>query len=72
VASATRVTERDRRGLQPYRTLPDGVRRKFEVMSHRPLSASMRNKGVVTIPQAVREQLHLKAGDNLLITVKDG
>lgn len=38
----------------------------------RPLSASLRSKGVLTIPQAVREQLHLEPGDNLLITVKDG
>jgi AbrB family looped-hinge helix DNA binding protein len=38
----------------------------------RPQSASLRSKGVLTIPLAVREQLHLKPGDNLLITVRDG
>lgn len=38
----------------------------------RPLSASLRSKGVLTIPLAVRERLHLQPGDNLLITVRDG
>jgi AbrB family looped-hinge helix DNA binding protein len=38
----------------------------------RPMSASLRGKGVLTIPQAVREQLHLEPGDNLLITVEGG
>lgn len=36
------------------------------------LSAPLRRKGVVTIPQQVREQLDLHEGDNLLVTVEDG
>ncbi|RSM59522.1 AbrB family transcriptional regulator [Actinoplanes sp. ATCC 53533] len=38
----------------------------------RPLSASLRSKGVLTIPLAIREQLHLEPGDNLLVTVREG
>ena len=38
---------------------------------HRP-SSVLRDKGVVTIPQAIREQLDLATGDELLITVEDG
>lgn len=40
--------------------------------AHRPLSAPLRERGVLTIPQAVREQLHLEAGDNLFVDVEDG
>jgi len=36
------------------------------------LSAPLRRKGVVTIPQQVRDQLDLHEGDNLLVTVEDG
>lgn len=35
-------------------------------------SSVLRDKGVVTIPQAIREQLDLATGDELLITVEDG
>ena len=35
-------------------------------------SSVLRDKGVVTIPQAIREQLDLSTGDELLITVEDG
>ncbi|WP_344172789.1 AbrB/MazE/SpoVT family DNA-binding domain-containing protein [Pilimelia columellifera] len=38
----------------------------------RPLSAPLRERGVLTIPQSVRDQLQLRAGDNLLIDVQDG
>ena len=38
----------------------------------RPLSVPLRERGVLTIPQAIREQLHLEAGDSLLIEVEDG
>jgi AbrB family looped-hinge helix DNA binding protein len=41
-------------------------------MADRPMSAPMRTKGVLTIPQAVREQLHLEPGDNLLVSVERG
>jgi AbrB family looped-hinge helix DNA binding protein len=41
-------------------------------MAERPITAPLRTKGVVTIPQAVREELHLETGDNLLVTVEDG
>jgi AbrB family looped-hinge helix DNA binding protein len=36
------------------------------------MTAPLRTKGVVTIPQAVREELHLETGDNLLVSVEDG
>lgn len=39
---------------------------------HRPSSSVLRDKGVVTIPQAIREQLDLATGDELLISVEDG
>lgn len=32
----------------------------------------IRDKGVVTIPQSIREELHLDTGDELIITVEDG
>jgi AbrB family looped-hinge helix DNA binding protein len=35
-------------------------------------SSTLRDKGVVTIPQDIREQLHLETGDELLVTVEDG
>lgn len=38
----------------------------------RPLSTPVRSKGVVTIPQQVRELLQLREGDNLLVEVRDG
>ena len=38
---------------------------------HRP-SSVLRDKGVVTIPLAIREQLDLATGDELLISVEDG
>jgi antitoxin PrlF len=37
-----------------------------------PLASTLRTKGVVTIPQALREQLDLHEGDSLLISVEDG
>ncbi|MDQ1644842.1 MAG: antitoxin PrlF [Cryptosporangiaceae bacterium] len=40
--------------------------------ARRVLSAPIRSKGVVTIPQQVREQLHLQEGDNLIVAVEDG
>ncbi|NJC72879.1 AbrB/MazE/SpoVT family DNA-binding domain-containing protein [Planosporangium thailandense] len=43
-----------------------------EQPARRPLSAPLRERGVLTIPQSVREQLHLEAGDNLLVDVQDG
>ena len=36
------------------------------------LSTPIRRKGVVTIPQQVREALHLTEGDQLLVAVEDG
>lgn len=36
------------------------------------LSTPLRSKGVLTIPQAIRELLHLEVGDNLLIKVEEG
>ena len=41
-------------------------------MAERPMSAPLRTKGVLTLPRAVREQLHLEPGDNLLVSVEDG
>jgi AbrB family looped-hinge helix DNA binding protein len=32
----------------------------------------MRHKGVVTIPQEVRDQLHLSMGDRFFVRVEDG
>lgn len=32
----------------------------------------MRKKGVVTIPQEIREQLDLQEGDHLVVAVEDG
>ncbi|MFE5582040.1 AbrB/MazE/SpoVT family DNA-binding domain-containing protein [Kitasatospora sp. NPDC056531] len=41
---------------------------------HRPhlVSTPVRKKGVVTIPQEIREQLDLQEGDHLVIAVEDG
>jgi AbrB family looped-hinge helix DNA binding protein len=38
----------------------------------RPHSTALRSRGVVTIPQQVREQLNLLEGDSLLVGVEDG
>lgn len=35
-------------------------------------SAALRRKGVLTIPQNVRDELELHEGDNLIVTVQDG
>ena len=34
--------------------------------------ASLRQKGVITIPQNIRRQLNLEEGDELIFTVEDG
>lgn len=36
------------------------------------VSTSLRKKGVVTIPQDIREQLDLQEGDQLVVAVEDG
>lgn len=33
---------------------------------------ALRRKGVITVPQEVRDELDLREGDNLLLTVEDG
>lgn len=38
----------------------------------KPVSASIRTKGVVTIPQQFRDQLHLDEGDQVIVTIRDG
>lgn len=36
------------------------------------LRGSIRTKGVVTIPQEIRRQVHLSEGDEVIFTVEDG
>lgn len=36
------------------------------------VSTPMRKKGVVTIPQEIREQLDLQEGDQLVVAIEDG
>ena len=43
-----------------------------EPPGRRPLAASLRERGVLTIPQSVRDQLQLETGDNLLVDITDG
>ena len=40
--------------------------------SHRRTASVLRDKGVVTIPQSIRDELDLATGDELLVTVEDG
>ncbi len=35
-------------------------------------SLPLRRKGVITVPQEVRDELNLREGDSLLLTVEDG
>lgn len=35
-------------------------------------SLALRRKGVITVPQEVRDELDLHEGDNLLLTVEEG
>ena len=35
-------------------------------------STVVRKKGVITIPQEIRDALHLEEGDHLLVTVEEG
>ncbi|WP_155374115.1 AbrB/MazE/SpoVT family DNA-binding domain-containing protein [Catellatospora vulcania] len=39
---------------------------------NRGLTATLRAKGGVTIPQAVRDQLQLEEGDQVIVSVRDG
>lgn len=41
---------------------------------HRPhlTALAIRRKGIVTIPEAIREELDLREGDHLVATVEDG
>jgi len=41
---------------------------------HRPrlTTIAVRRKGIVTIPEAMREELDLQEGDHLLVTIEDG
>jgi len=40
--------------------------------ARRSRSLSLRRKGVITVPQEVRDELDLREGDNLLLTVEEG
>ena len=40
--------------------------------ARRSRSLALRRKGVITVPQEVRDELDLREGDNLLLTVEDG
>jgi AbrB family looped-hinge helix DNA binding protein len=35
-------------------------------------SLALRRKGIITVPQEVRDELDLREGDNLLLTVEEG
>jgi antitoxin PrlF len=53
------------RKKQPERQLPKAAARRAE-------RAVLRDKGVVTIPQAIRDELGLIVEDQFLVTVEDG
>jgi AbrB family looped-hinge helix DNA binding protein len=40
--------------------------------ARRSRSLALRRKGVITVPQEVRDELDLREGDNLLLTVEEG
>jgi AbrB family looped-hinge helix DNA binding protein len=40
--------------------------------ARRSRSIALRSKGVITVPQEVRDELDLREGDSLLLTVEEG
>ncbi|GAA1409633.1 AbrB/MazE/SpoVT family DNA-binding domain-containing protein [Catellatospora coxensis] len=49
-----------------------GTRADRRAARARALTAVVRAKGGVTIPQAVRDQLRLEEGDQVIVSVRDG
>ncbi|MEV6967594.1 AbrB/MazE/SpoVT family DNA-binding domain-containing protein [Hamadaea sp. NPDC051192] len=46
--------------------------RAKEARGRNTMTATLRAKGGITLPQAVREKLHLEEGDQVIVTERDG